>query len=384
MTVGKEPAIDLDTERATRVLVIGTFDAASPRARQWLRLLDRLGCDVEVRNVGSWGDDRAARTAVSPVRMLVHALAGVVRAATYLVRCSRPDVVVFLYPGHLDACVLGPIARLRRIPAVLDVFISLYDTVVLDRRLRRPRSPAAFALRALDTLACWSVPLVVADTPEHADFLARLAHRDRDRFAPLPVGADPRYASRAHQRDAGDDAPVLWYLNYIPLHGADTVVRAAALLTAEGRAFRLVGDGQDRAATEALARELGATNIEFVPAVPEERLLDEIAGASMCLGVFGTSDKAGRVVANKVFQCAAAGRAVITADTPAVARAFGDALVTVPVGDPAALADAIRRLRGSARLDAATRGQRAFAERFSDERLAPALRAILDRAVRRS
>ena len=104
----------------------------------------------------------------------------IVARRAHLATCEQPDVVVFLYPGHLDACVLGPIAGSAGSPAVLDVFISLYDTVIVDRGLRSPRSPVAFATRALDVLACWSVPMVVVDTPEHADFFAAFTHRARE------------------------------------------------------------------------------------------------------------------------------------------------------------------------------------------------------------
>src|SRR6185295_16412133 len=169
-------------------------------------------------------------------------------AIRHLLTCKRPDLVVFLYPGHLDACLLGPIARLRRIPAVLDVFISLYDTVVMDRGLKSPRSPIALATRALDVLACWSVRCIVVDTPEHADFFARFTHRARSRFAVLWVGAEESRFVPAD--DPGDDGPILWYLTYIPLHGFDTVAHAAALLGDDGRTFRLVGAGQERTRAE--------------------------------------------------------------------------------------------------------------------------------------
>ena len=361
--------------RGRRVLVIGTFDPTTPRARQWLRLLERLECDVEVKNVGSWGSDRASDTAGSPAKMMLGALRALPRAMRYLLTCERPDLVVFLYPGHLDACVLGPIARLRRIPAVLDVFISLYDTVVMDRGLRSRRSPIAFATRALDVLACWSVRCVVVDTPEHADFFARFTRRARKRFAGLWVGAEEsRFVAAA---DPGDDGPILWYLTYIPLHGFDTVARAAALLDDDPRRFRLIGDGQERAAAERLVEQLGVKNIDFVGQMPESDLPAEIARASICLGVFGTSEKAARVVPNKVFQCAAAGRAVITAATPAVTNAFGDALVTVPVGDPVALAEAIRGLRGAERVAVATRARAMFEQKYSEAALATQLEAIL-------
>ena len=56
---------------------------------------------------------------------------------------------------------------------MLDVFISLHDTVVSDRG-RTARCPS----RPRDThgstwSACWSVRTIVVDTPEHADFFAR-------------------------------------------------------------------------------------------------------------------------------------------------------------------------------------------------------------------
>ena len=222
--------------------------------------------------------------------------------------------------------------------------------------------------------------MVVVDTPEHADFFARVTHRPRKHFAVLWVGAEEsRFAAAP---DPGDDACILWYLTYIPLHGFETVARAAALLAGDGRRFRLIGDGQERGAAEELARSLSLTNVEFAAPVPEDELADEIARASICLGVFGTSDKAARVVPNKVFQCAAAGRAIITAATPAIETAFGDALVTVPVGDEHALADAIRELRGPARVQVAARARAVFGERFSEAALATDLDRILSSLTR--
>ena len=278
-------------------------------------------------------------------------------ALRYLLTCTKPDVVVFLYPGHLDACVLGPIARLRRIPTVLDVFISLYDTVVSDRGLSSSRSAIAMATRALDTMACWSVRTVVVDTPEHAQFFSRFTRRNRRHFAVLWVGAEE--ARFVAEDDPGDDGPILWYLTYIPLHGFETVARAAALLADDGRTFRLVGDGQRRAAAEALAVELGLTNIEFIAPVEEWELRGEIA-PFVDLPRRVRHERQGRRVSfpTRCSSAAAAGRAVVTAATPAVQRAFGDALVTVPVGDHEALADALRELRGPKRLAVAARARR--------------------------
>jgi len=227
-----------------------------------------------------------------------------------------------------------------------------------------------------DTLACWSVPLVIVDTPEHADYFARLTRRCRDRFAVLWVGADETIFVPAAD-EPRDDGPILWYLTFIPLHGMETVLRAARLLADDNRVFRLIGDGQARQAAEDLARELDLRNVEFAAAVKEIELPAEIARASVCLGVFGESSKAQRVIPNKVFQCAAAGRCVATADTPAVRNGFGTALVLVPAGDPEALARALRSLHGDALKQAGARARAAFLERFSEEALVEDFRGIL-------
>ena len=66
------------------------------------------------------------------------------------------------------------------------------------------------------------------------------------------------------------------------------------------------------------------------------------------------------VIPNKVYQALAVGRAVVTADTPAIRELFtdGEQLLTVPPGDARALADAIERLQhdGSLRRRLAARG----------------------------
>jgi glycosyltransferase involved in cell wall biosynthesis len=83
-----------------------------------------------------------------------------------------------------------------------------------------------------------------------------------------------------------------------------------------------------------------------VPWVPYAQLGEELARAHICLGIFGGSDKASRVVPNKVWQAMAVGRPIITADTPGAREVLRDGhdAVLVPTGDAAALAAALARL----------------------------------------
>ena len=342
-----------------RVLVIGSFDPTTPRSRQWLRLLDRLGCDVEVRNVGSWGNDRAAQSAGSPAGMLRNALGGLWRGARYLLTCKRPDVVVFLYPGHLDACVLGPIARIRRIPAVLDVFISLHDTVVVDRGLRGPRSPVGLATRARSTCSRAGAFRSSWSTHPSTPSSSRASRAAAGGTSPC-CGSAPRRPGSfpspipATTRAFSGISPTSRCTASRPSRVPPRCSPPTATSTAS---FRLIGDGQQRAEAEELASRGSALTQHRVRRAGAGERAPGRDRACVDLPRRVRHERQGaRVVPNKVFQCAAAGRPIVTAATPAIETAFGDALVTVPVGDPAALATAIRDLRGPARLEAAARG----------------------------
>lgn len=91
----------------------------------------------------------------------------------------------------------------------------------------------------------------------------------------------------------------------------------------------------------------------------------------ICLGIFGTTPKAARVIPNKVFDALAIGRPVITSDTPAIREAFihGENIWVVPAGDEKALAEAIITLKNDKALreHLAVNGYTLFKERFSIE-----------------
>ncbi|HAX25562.1 MAG TPA: glycosyl transferase family 1, partial [Chloroflexi bacterium] len=91
---------------------------------------------------------------------------------------------------------------------------------------------------------------------------------------------------------------------FIPLHGIETVVRAAALLERRSvpARFELVGTGQTYQAARTLANELGAQSIAWTDWIPFDRLGARLRAADVVLGVFDGGAKAARVIPNKVYQ----------------------------------------------------------------------------------
>ncbi len=103
---------------------------------------------------------------------------------------------------------------------------------------------------------------------------------------------------------------VLFVGKLIPLHGVDTILAAAALVPE--LSIRIVGDGQ----LASLLADLPA-NVAWKRWVAYEGLPEAYRRAGCALGIFGTCDKARRVVPNKVYQALATATALVTADTPA-------------------------------------------------------------------
>jgi glycosyltransferase involved in cell wall biosynthesis len=357
----------------------GTYDRDYPRNRVLMAGLRANGVEVREFHVPLWrGPADKVRSAAGgwlrPALLARWAWAYAVLALRFL-RAPRPDVLLVGYSGHFDVFPAWCLARLRGVPLVFDAFLSLYDSLVLDRGAVAGGGPRARLLAAVDRHACRLADRVLLDTRAHARFFCDAFGLPAEKFWALPIGADDalfRPAPAAPRN--GRPGTVLHFGRYIPLHGLETVVRAARRLEEEGfpARFVLIGDGEERRRIEALARSLGATSIRFEDAQPPEALAESVRGADLCLGIFGVTGKAARVVPNKVYEALAAGKPVITGDSPAAREILNDGVdcLLCERGDPGALADAIRRLLSDA--DLARRlgenGRRAF-----ETRAAPAV-----------
>ncbi len=144
--------------------------------------------------------------------------------------------------------------------------------------------------------------------------------------------------------------------------------------------FRVVGDGQ-------LAGLLDGrpANVEHIPWIPYEELPNAYRAAGCALGIFGTGEKAARVIPNKVFQALACARPVVTAGTRAARELLTDGTdaLLVPAGDPEALAGAVRRLAADDALAdrVARAGRETFEADASEDVLGARWRSLLERAA---
>ena len=315
--------------------------------------LRRAGADVREHHVSTWSAEHkwaaglgaAARLAVAETKLL-----------------RRPpqdfDALIVGYPGHFDLPAAHRAARGR--PIVFNPLVSLADTFVADRARFAPGSAAARALHWIDRRSFRAADVVVADTEANAERFAELAQLPRARVRVCLVGAEERFF---HPPWAPRD-DFLFVGKLIPLHGLETILAAARLVP--DLHLTVAGSGQ----LEHVLRDR-PENVRWVPWIDYDKLGDAYRRARCALGIFGTSEKAARVIPNKVFQALACGTPVITADTPAARELLvdGESALLVPPGDAEALAEALRRTASDETLleHVAAGGQAAYRARATED-----------------
>jgi glycosyltransferase involved in cell wall biosynthesis len=248
--------------------------------------------------------------------------------------------------GHKDVPLAWLLTRLAGGVCVFDPLVSRYETKVLDRGDASEGSPQSWHNRNIDRVSFRLPDLVLADTDAHGRFFSDLYGNAPGAIRTVHIGYDDEFFSERPDRGEDGTLRVLFYGTYLPLHGVETIVDAARLLAEEPISLTLVGGGQRYESVRERAAGIPPGRCTFAAAVPQRELVDRIAAADVVLGVFGETVKARLVIPNKVYQALSVGRAVVTADTPAIRELFtdGEHLLTVPPGDAAALARTLVRL----------------------------------------
>jgi glycosyltransferase involved in cell wall biosynthesis len=289
-----------------------------------------------------------------------------------------------------------PLARILALVSsrrlIFDPLASRFETKILDWRRNPEGSLAAWWNKVIDLWALKLSDLVLADTQAHKDYYCRQFGLDGRKIEVVPVGFDDHIfrksliQTRSASGTGNRPFTALFFGSFLPLHGADVIVRAAQRVWPEDKEVRFlfVGKGQTFPLVRRLAADLGLENVFFENWVGQTFLADKIAAeADVCLGIFGRTEKAGRVVPHKIFQSMALRKPVVTSRTPAVQEFFSHRknIFLCERADPKSLARAILELKNevSLREDIAEKGCRLAWEKFSPRALGGALKDMLEK-----
>ncbi|GIW39725.1 MAG: hypothetical protein KatS3mg076_0302 [Candidatus Binatia bacterium] len=337
-----------------RVCFFGTYAREHTVTRVLLSRLSLAGCDVLERHVPLWertrDKDASYFAPASLGRLLPSYLGAAVSLLRTLPRAGETDVYCVGFQGPLDVVLLR--AARPRAKIVFFPLVTLTETLLEDRGVYGPRSLWARLVRALDGISLRAATTVVFDTRVHAEDVCRSFSLEPRRVRTWYLGADLEVFERRVPPKRKGSVNVLFYGQFLPLHGLDTILDAfERLLSRPGYECRVVGTGPERRRLEPRLRDLEGRGLRWTEWVAYGDLGREVAGADVVLGCFGNSRKASLVVPNKVYQAAAVGRPIVTRDGPAIREIFrpGDDLLAVPPNDPASLFEALLELGDEAR-----------------------------------
>ncbi|MBI1755469.1 glycosyltransferase [Candidatus Azambacteria bacterium] len=258
---------------------------------------------------------------------------------------GKYDVMIV---GYSDSRFIVPLAKLlSKKPIVWDAFYSLYDSFIFDRKLASSLSLKVAYYWFFDWFSCVLADKVLLDTNAHIEYFVKTFGVSRSKCVRVLVGTDDKIFYPRESRERPHAFTVHFHGKFIPLQGVEYILKAASLLKNEQIAFRMVGKGQEYRRARKLADEYALNNVEWIDRVSYHELADLIVQTDIVLGIFGNTPKARRVIPNKVYEGIAMGKAVISADTPAVRELFQDKenILLCAVADGDDLARKIAELR---------------------------------------
>lgn len=278
---------------------------------------------------------------------------------------NKYDLMLVGFPGY-QAMILA--YCLSRKPVIFDAFSSLYDSMIFDRKIVNRNSLKAKYYWFLDWFSCRLADKIIIDTQAHIDYFVKEFNLLAEKFIRVFVGTDDRIMKQREKEKPNSYFLVHFYGSYIPLQGVKYILEAAKILQAENIRFNIIGSKIKKA-----FKEYNLSNVNFIDNVPYERLPQYLGEADICLGIFGDTNKAKRVIPNKVFDALAVGRPILTGDSPAIRELLTDRenALFCRLADAKDLADKIRMLKEDANLrkKIAQNGYKLFSKKLTPQKI---------------
>jgi glycosyltransferase involved in cell wall biosynthesis len=277
----------------------------------------------------SYRDDTATR-GVHPLRHLSYCrkLQAFARQ-----RASSFDVVLekgWRLSGFLSACF-----RRAGVPtALVENTVSLWT-----EPLTNVREISKYVLHraavAVTNSCCHRIPIVIAETEELKEKLVTHRGLSPDQIRVIGLGVDHRLFRPMDQQRAREalgitrDALVVLYVGGIDeFHDLEPVIQALGVVNNPAMQLHVVGNGEYRARSEALA-ESAAICSRFHGHVPHDRVPHYIAAADLCIAPYRTSafhDGLVTFATLKIPEYMACGRTVVSVPSPAINRLIANSV----------------------------------------------------------
>lgn len=239
-------------------------------------------------------------------------------------RENNYEVMVVGFAGHAIMPLAWVLAKLNRKKVVLDLFVSEYDSLILDRKQYSKFSPKALKFWILDWLSCKLADLCLLDADEHIKFFVKAFKIKPEKFKTILLSCDQDIFYPRPKAET-DKFIIHYHGSYSPIQGVKYIVQAAEYLQSDSSIqINIIGKLNNHRKEIELAKKLNLKNVHFIDFMPYEELAEQIAKSDLVLGMFGDTDKAMHCSAFKIVEGMAMKKPVVTGDTPALREIVKD------------------------------------------------------------
>lgn len=305
-----------------RIAIIGDFELSEnyPNTKNFIEALGKDSRFQILHCSGRAGKDRrlyeSTRSSFGSLLNFIKIMLNALKAAITIRHYSNEtcDVIYLPYPAVFVAFFAAFIAKKNSSspPVVMDSFISVYDTAVFDREMFKPNGLLAKLLRYIERTAMCRADYVITDTASNAKHISHLFDADLGKYKVINLCIN-EILFQPQEVDSRETIQVLFAGSFVPLQGAEIVAKAAIILAhRKDIQFCIAGDGQTASQVATLLKGQ-EVNLNWQRCWHSIKEMSELyASADICLGVFGSTAKAYRVLPYKVYMALACGKPVIS------------------------------------------------------------------------
>lgn len=216
---------------------------------------------------------------------------------------------------------------------VVEVYVSMYDTLVKDRKVYEKGSKEAKEAMYKDVLALTQPDCIInLSNHEPAYWAKNLGiNLDEDKVFVAPIFSSSTSSTLVVKRRFMQDGTlrICWWGTFIPLHGLDNILQAMQLLKEKGIRFTCNLFGVDNPLFSIYSEKIQLDKLDSHVFLRKDlRFFDNslpqylTQSCDLALGIFGDTDKAHHAIPNKLIEALSIGIPTLTMHSPALTEFF--------------------------------------------------------------